>query len=199
MVCADDFDSLRDGVFFWQAYDPAVKVDLSCCARRTGKGLVFIDPIPLAQDALERLCASSQPAGIVLTNGNHERAARTFRDHFHIAIWGHRDAQSELGGCLDHFLEDGETVFDELTAIGLPGAGSGEIAILGGEFLHMGDALIHLPQTGLGILPAKYCADFKELRRSLRKLLSFRFEALTFAHGLPVIAQGFQRISQLLE
>jgi glyoxylase-like metal-dependent hydrolase (beta-lactamase superfamily II) len=199
MLCADDFDSLRDGVFFWQAYDPAVKVDLSCCARRTEKGLVFIDPIPLAQDALERLCASCRPVGIVLTNGNHERAARGFRDDFQIPIWGHRDAQSELGGCLDHFVEAGETIFDELTAIALPGAGPGEIALHGGGFLHTGDALIHLPQTGLAILPSKYCADFKELRRSLRKLLSFRFDALTFAHGLPIIARGFQRISQLLE
>lgn len=199
MVSSTDFDSLREGVFFWQAYDPAVKVDLSCCARRTESGLVFIDPIPLAQDALEKLCASCQPSGIVLTNGNHERAARKFRDRFQIPIWGHRDAQGELGGCLDHLVEDGESIFGELSVIALPGAGSGEVALHGGSFLHLGDALIHLPQTGLAVLPSKYCAHLKELRRSLRKLLSFQFEALTFAHGLPIIAHGFQRISQLLE
>ena len=70
---------------------------------------------------------------------------------------------------------------------------------MGAAFFILGDALIHLPQTGLGILPSKYCDDRKELHGSLRKLLSFRFEALTFAHGLPIVAHGFQRISQLLE
>jgi len=44
MACAEDFDVVQPGLYFWQAYDPAVKVDLSCCARLTAKGLVFIDP-----------------------------------------------------------------------------------------------------------------------------------------------------------
>jgi len=198
MACAEEFDTVFDGLFFWQAYDPSVKVDLSCCARRTAKGLVFIDPIPLADDALDILSAGDPPAAIILTNGNHERAARSFRERFQIPILAHRDAESELGDSVDRTLEDGETILDEFTVIALPGTCTGEIALHGANLLHVGDALIDIPPLGFSILPDKYCAEPKELRRSLEKLLSFPFDALTFAHGLPVVAQAWQRLSHLL-
>ena len=72
---AEEFQQVIDGLYFWQAYDSAVKVELSCCARLTPRGLVFIDPIPLAREALAELCAVAAPAAIILTNGNHARAA----------------------------------------------------------------------------------------------------------------------------
>ena len=87
---------------------------------------------------------------------------------------------------------------DEFTVVELPGASPGEIALHGADMLHVGDALVHLPPLGLSILPDKYCSDPKELRRSLEKLLSFRFEALTFAHGQPVMTQARQRLSHLI-
>jgi glyoxylase-like metal-dependent hydrolase (beta-lactamase superfamily II) len=198
MACAEEFQTIREGLFFWQAYEDEVKVDLSCCARRTERGLVFIDPIPLAQEAIDELIAACPPAAIVLTNGNHERWSRVLRDRLQVPIYAHRLAASELGDCVDQALEDGESVLEEITVIALPGAGSGEIALHGGDILHVGDALIHLPPHGLSILPEKYCSDPKELRRSLGKLLRFRFEALTFAHGLPVETQARQRLSHLI-
>ena len=198
MAHAKEFQTVREGLFFWQAYDASVKVDLSCCARRTKKGLVFIDPIPLAEPALNALTAGCPPAAIVLTNGNHERAARGFREQFQIPVSAHRDALPELGQWVDRILEDGEMLMDELTVIGLPGASTGEIALYGADALHVGDALIHLPPLGLGVLPDKYCSDPKELRRSLGKLLRFPFDALTFAHGLPVMTQAWQRLSHLI-
>jgi glyoxylase-like metal-dependent hydrolase (beta-lactamase superfamily II) len=198
MARAEEFQTVREGLFFWQAYEASVKVDLSCCARRTGKGLVFIDPIPLADSALNELTAACLPAAIVLTNGNHERAARSLRERLQIPTYAHRDALPGLGDCVDFTLENGEALLDELIVIELPGAGPGEIALHGGDLLHAGDALIHLPPLGLSILPDKYCSDTKELRRSLGKLLRFQFEALTFAHGLPVITQARQRLSHLI-
>ena len=55
MARAEEIQEVRPGLYFWQAYEPSVKVDLSCCARQTARGLVFIDPIPLAKEALEEL------------------------------------------------------------------------------------------------------------------------------------------------
>ena len=198
MARAEEFQTVREGLFFWQAYAPSVKADLSCCARQTGKGLVFIDPIPLAEEALNELTAGCLPVAIVLTNGNHERAARGLRERFQIPTYAHRDAAPGLGDCVDFMLEDGEALMDELTVIELPGASPGEIALHGADVLHVGDALIHLPPLGLGILPDKYCSDSEELRRSLGKLLRFPFDALTFAHGLPVMTQARQRLSHLI-
>jgi glyoxylase-like metal-dependent hydrolase (beta-lactamase superfamily II) len=198
MARAEEFHTLREGLFFWQAYDASVKVDLSCCARRTKKGLVFIDPIALAEEALNELTAGCPPAAIVLTNGNHERAARSLRQRFQIPAYAHRDALAGLGDCIDRTLDDGEALLDELTVVELPGASPGEIGLHGAEVLHVGDALIRLPPLGLAILPDKYCSDPKELRRSLGKLLRFPFDALTFAHGLPVMTQARQRLSHLI-
>jgi len=195
MACAEEFQTVREDLFFWQAYDASVKVDLSCCARQTSRGLVFIDPIRLADEALDELTARRRPAAIVLTNGNHERAARDFRERFQIPIYAHRDA---LAGPGEVDLREGEALMDELAVVELPGASPGEIALHGAGVLHVGDALIHLPPAGLGILPDKYCSDPKQLRHSLGKLLSFPFDALTFAHGLPLVTQARERLSQLL-
>ena len=75
MPAAAEFHRITDDLFFWQTYAPAVKSDLSCCALRVGGRLVFVDPIPLAKAALADLVADAPPALIVLTNGNHARAA----------------------------------------------------------------------------------------------------------------------------
>jgi len=198
MPRADEFQQVTDGLFFWQAYDPAVKVELSCCARRTARGLIFIDPIPLAAAALAELCALAAPAAIILTNGNHARAAAEYRQRFSIPILAHVAAVAGLGLAVDQEVADGETVLDEFTVSALPGAGPGEIALHAGGALHVGDALIHLAPHGLALLPEKYCTDARELRASLGKLLRFPFEVLTFAHGLPLVAQARPRLVALL-
>ena len=177
---------------------PAVKVDLSCCARRMARGLIFIDPIPLAREALAELCEVAAPAAIILTNGNHARAAAEYRTRLSIPILAHAGAVAALSLSVDQEIADGETVLDELTVIALPGAASGEIALHAGGMLHVGDALIHLAPPGFAQLPEKYCTDAREMRASLGKLLRFPFEVLTFAHGLPLVSQARQRLAQLL-
>lgn len=195
---AEEFHTVRENLFFWQAYEPAVKCDLSCCARRIGGRLLFIDPIPLAEPALAELIASAPPAAIVLTNGNHARAAAAFRDRFSIPIFAHAAAAPELGLQIDAPLAEGTPVLDALTVVALPGAVAGEIALHGGDVLHVGDALIHLDPTGFAVLPARYCTDARALRGSLGKLLPFEFELLTFAHGLPLISGARRRLAHLL-
>jgi glyoxylase-like metal-dependent hydrolase (beta-lactamase superfamily II) len=198
MPHAEEYQQVRDDLFFWQAYDPAVKVDLSCCAHRTTRGLVFIDPIPLAREALAELCAIAPPAAIILTSGNHARAAADYRDRFSIPILAHTAAIPELGLTVDQEIADGETVLDTFTVIAIPGAAAGEIALHAVDTVHLGDALIHLPPYGFTLLPEKYCADAKEMRLALGKLLRFPFQILTFAHGLPLVSQARQRLADLL-
>lgn len=198
MSRADEFHQLRADLFVWQAYEPAVKTDLTCCACRTAQGLVFIDPIPLQKDAEAELLAIAPPRAIILTSGNHDRAAADYRKRFSIPIYAHADAVAEFSFPLDHTVADGETVLDEFTVIRIPGAAAGEIALHRGDAVHIGDALIHLAPYGFALLPDKYCDDPKEMRIALGKLLRIPFEVLTFAHGLPIVARARQRLSQLL-
>jgi len=198
MPVAEEFQVIRPGLFFWQAYDPAVKTDLSCCASQTPTGLVFIDPILLDKRAQAELLATASPRAIVLTSGNHARAAETYRARFSIPVYADAGAAAEFSFPVDHLVADGEIIFDEFTVISLPGAAAGEIALHRGDALHVGDALIHLPPPGFAVLPDKYCADPRELRGALGKLLRFPFELLTFAHGLPIVTRARQRLSELL-
>ena len=195
---AEEFQTVRDDLFFWQAYEPAVKCDLSSCARRFGNELVFIDPIPLAKDALDELTAAATPCAIVLTNGNHARAAAEFRDRFSIPILAHAAATAELGLAVDQTLGDGDVAPGNLVVIEIAGAPPGEIALHAEGIAHVGDALIHLEPMGFSLLPEKYCADAREMRRALGKLLRFDFEVMTFAHGLPLISQARRRLENLL-
>ena len=45
------------------------------------------------------------------------------------------------------------------------------------------------------MLPEKYCEDAAKGRESLKKLLRFPVEIVTFAHGLPIVSQARQRLA----
>ncbi len=200
MTRAAEYQQVWDGLWFWQAYDPSVKTELSCCAVALRAGLVFIDPIPMVDEALAELTERASPAAVILTSANHTRAADFFREKFTIPVFAHLEAKQELTIKVDHFVEEGATILDDLTPIHLPGFAPGEMAIhhpaLGAMFV--GDALINVGSDGFSPLPAKYCADAKLGLRSLRKLLNFDFELMTFAHGLPIISGARRRLANLV-
>jgi hypothetical protein len=184
-------------VFFWQAYDPSVKCPLSSCAIGTAAGLILVDPIPLGEDALSELAGVGSPAAIVLTNGNHGRAAAAWRDRFGIPVLAPVDAGPDLGVTPDATLADGEFAPGDLRVIALPGAGPGEIGLVGAGVLCLGDAVINIAPEGLRLLPERYCSDARRLPISLRKLLSCEFDVVTFAHGTPLVAQARQLLEPL--
>ncbi len=195
---AEEFQVVSPSLAVWQAYEPAVKCELSSCARRFGNELVFIDPIPLAKMALAELVAEATPVAIIVTNGNHARAAAEFRDRFSIPILAHAAAAAELGIAIDQSLAEGDSALGRFTVVEIAGAPAGEIALHADGIAHLGDALINLDPLGFTTLPDKYCADPREMRRALGKLLRFDFELLTFAHGLPLVSQAKRRLEQLL-
>ncbi len=200
------------GLAVWQAYDPATKVDLSSSALRIGRELLFIDPIPLADAALASLIDGATPAGLLLTNENHERAAADFARQFGIPIRAHREALPAFPPSLAvEPFEDGARLFGALTAIALPGGPAGETALYWpgskgepGGVLILGDALINLESTGFAFLPERYCQDAKALKASARKLLAVHAEpggglrAIAFAHGTPLVTAAAERLRALV-
>jgi len=194
---AADFKAITTSLFSWHAYEPAVKCELSSCAFDGPDGLIFFDPIGLAEPALARLLHGRKARAVILTNGNHARAAGALRKRFGVKIFAPRDADG-LELVPDETLEEGRIAPGGFTVIALPGAGPGEIALVGNGVACIGDALIHLQPEGPLILPDKYCTDPAQLRQSLRKLLSCEFQAVTFAHGAPLVTAARKQIEQLL-
>ncbi len=196
MKPAEECHEIAEGLYCWQAYDPSVKTDLTSTAIRHGGKLLFIDPIPLAEEPLAQL-ARLGPGAILITSANHQRAAAAFRERFSIPIWSAADLECGV----DRRLEEGEVV-EGLEIIRLAGVVAGEMAIhspRGRGAMMMGDALIHLEPTGFAVLPRKYCEEPKRARESLQKLLHFAFDLMTFAHGLPIVSGARERLQALLQ
>ena len=195
-----DLTQITSHVLVWQQYDPALKADVSSSALETDTGTFLIDPIPLPSDGLLRHLATSA-TGIFVTNVNHLRATLELANAFSIPIY----ANKGLSGIPDfpkaNWVTDGEIFVPGLTAIEIEGGPAGETALHhqeNGGTIVMGDALIDFEPHGFGLLPPKYCLNFKRMQRSLRKLLDYRFERILFAHGTPIVSDGFARLDRLL-
>ena len=198
---AQEFDHVAPGLLIWQVYDRVLKADLSSSALETPGGTYLVDPLELTRDALHNLLEGRTIAGIVITNVNHERATQWFADRFSVPIYLHPAAKEALGIPQPVPLRNNDEIEPGLRTIPIEGAPSGEIALHfegGGGTLVMGDALINFEPHGFGFLPAKYCLDYKLMRRSLPKLLNYKFERMVFAHGTPMLSNARERLENLL-
>ena len=201
MPFASEIEPVSPGIFIWRLYDPSVKADLFSTALETATGAYLIDPIPLAPEAVASLARRVKIAGIIVTNENHERAAAQFAEKFKVPIY----MDAALAGAMElrgAAPVQGNTFPAGLTAVEIEGGPAGEIAIhfAGSDrTVVIGDALINFEPYGFALLPAKYCSNFKLMRRSLAKLLDYSFDRMLFAHGMPILSQARQRLEQLLK
>jgi glyoxylase-like metal-dependent hydrolase (beta-lactamase superfamily II) len=198
---ASEFAQIRPGLWVWQAYDSAVKTDLFSTAIATDAGLCLVDPIPLAEPELSTLTKASPPSSIVITNANHQRAALDYAGRFSVPVLGHLET---LAGMTSRRSGEVPEIASStgLEPIEIEGAVAGEIALyqpLHRGTLIVGDALINLDGYGFTFLPSKYCLNQKQMRRSLRKLLSLPVERILFAHGTPIVSRAAERLQQLLK
>ena len=197
-----DFDRIASNIAIWHGFDSAVKAELYSTSLATSEGMYFIDPIPLQSEALDELIGSGHVAGIIVTNGNHYRASARFAEQFAISITTHPASFPDEQPSRLKRVADGDEICDGLRVIGIEGAGDGEIALHcapdGGTFI-IGDALINFEPYGFTFLPAKYCSNQKQMRRSLRKLLDYKAKRILFAHGTPVLSGASDRLRGLLD
>ena len=200
MIAAADLVSLGDGLWLWQAYDPAVKSDLFSSAAKSGGHLLLIDPIPLAPGPRAELMAQGEVAGVLVTNSNHPRAAADFARQLGATIFAAEPVVGELGDAKTQPIAGGE-IMAGVVAIPLAGAAVGEMAFHfadNGGILVIGDALINFEPYGFTFLPPKYCTNQKRMRKSLRQLLDWPFQRLLFAHGAPILSSARARLETLL-
>lgn len=189
-----EFHIVNPSLRIWQKYDPASKVDCTATALRTDAGWLLVDPIPLRHAALDELLAGEKLAGIILTSGNHERAAWEIRDALQSRIYAPSEARQDVEA--DIWFKTGETILGVVRTFPIAGAGPGEVALLSDGVLVLGDAVIHL--DALEPLPDKYSDDPELLRESLGLLLKQDFDIVCFAHGLPLLHEGKRRLREML-
>jgi len=196
-----EITQLRPGLWIWHAFDPSVKTELFATAFAAGGGIYLVDPIPLPEAEFQELTDAGPIKGVIITNMNHERAASDYARRFSAPIFAHPNAAAkvERGPAGDLASLGSETDFE---VVEIEGAVAGEIALylsVDGGTMIVGDALINFEPYGFTFLPRKYCLDQKQMRRSLRRLCSFSFKRLLFAHGTPILPGASDRLRQLLE
>jgi len=197
-----DFDRIASNIAIWHGYNSAVKTELYSTCLITSDGSYFIDPIPLRSEALDELADSSCVAGVIVTNSNHHRASARFAEQFSASIFGHGETFPHNSSREFRKVADADKICEGLTVIGIEGAAEGEIALHyapdGGTFV-IGDALVNFEPYGFTLLPARYCSNQKEMRRSLRKLLDHKAKRILFAHGTPILSGASERLRALLD
>ena len=211
MAIACELVQVAPSLLIWKTYDPALKADLFSTAITTRNGTFLVDPIPLADAALAQLLNAGSVTGVIVTNSNHLRASADFADRFSVPIVAHPQTfpgqafpgtkVRQSDGLVRWRVGDGSKICDEIAVIGIDGAAAGEIVLHyapNGGMLIIGDALINFEPYGFTFLPHKYCSNEKEMRRSLRKLLTRKAERMLFAHGPPIQSAASARLRQLL-
>jgi len=199
---ASDFDRIASNIAIWHGYDSAVKAELYSTCLTTSGGSYLIDPIPLEKEAVDELIGSERVSGIIVTNGNHHRASAQFAEDFAVPIVAHPDSFPDKQPKRLRKVADGDEICAGLQVIGIEGAADGEITLHytpNGGTLIVGDALINFEPYGFTFLPAKYCSNQKQMRRSLRKLLDYKAERMLFAHGRPILSGASERLQGLLD
>ena len=197
-----EIDRICRSLVSWHRYAPDVKADLFSTAVISNAGAYLIDAIDISFDDLRSAISPASIAAVVVTNENHARVSGELAAAFSVPLYTHAATRAALRMHAATCIADGEQFAPGLRAIAIEGAPAGEIAIHAepdGGSLIIGDALINMGSYGFTFLPAKYCTNHKQMRRSLRKLLNCDFERIVFAHGSPIVVRAKERLTQLLE
>lgn len=188
------------GFYSWSFFNPEVKTGCSSHVFVHDQSLVLIDPNILPEGVEADLKKIGTPVAILLTNGNHSRAALQLKKQLTVPIGAGANAVDEL-----HFIP--EIIVDSLVQlhglkpVPLHGGGAGEFAFYSekSKTVVVGDALINPENSEFALLPEKYCTDAKLLKASLAKLLTLDFDHLLMAHGSPILGSARAQLESLLQ
>lgn len=195
---AERVEEVVPGVWSWSVDDDRIDFVSTAHAVAGDDGVVLIDPLPLAPDALAQL---GDVTAICLTAGTHQRSAWRYRRELGVQVYApalSRQIEEEP----DERYADGDELPAGLRAVFTPGAGTTQHTFLlarEGGVAFVPDLLTHLPERGLRIVWDQYMHDPAEARRSIRKLLDLPFSVLCLDHGEPLTDDAHAAIRALLE
>jgi glyoxylase-like metal-dependent hydrolase (beta-lactamase superfamily II) len=195
---AERVEEVVPGVWSWSVDDDRIDFVSTAHAVAGDEGIVLVDPLPLAPEALGGL---GEVTAICLTAGTHQRSAWRYRRELGARVYApalSRLIEEEP----DERYGDGDELPGSLRAVFTPGAGTTQHTFLlarEGGVAFVPDLLAHTPERGLRIVSDRYLHDPAETRRSIRKLLELPFSVLCLDHGEPLTEDPKGAIRALLE
>jgi len=196
-------DLVIEGLYHWRIANSAIGGHISSShAVIVGNESILIDPVRLADDALEQL---PRPAAILLTARCHQRAAWRYRKQSGAEVWLPDDA-TEADEGPDRRYSDGDTLPGGLRALRTPGPEWPHYSF----FLPANAAaptrsvafcsdLVGEMDGELRLLPPELHEDPAATRESVRKLADLPFDVLCLAHGRPVTDDARGVLGRLLD
>jgi hypothetical protein len=194
---ADEAQEIAPGIWHWHVHDERIDFVSSSHAVRAGDGVVLIDPLPLAPDALGRL---GPVTAICLTTSSHQRSAWRLRRELGAAVHAPALAR-EVEEEPDVRYRAGDRLPGDLLAIFTPGAGTAQHTFLlerGGGAAFAPDLFVRPPGGELAMTPARYMHDPAQARESVRKLLDHEFDVLCHGHGEAVVGGAKEAVRAAL-
>lgn len=152
--------------------------------------VTLIDPLPIDESALRKL---GRVEAIVLTAGNHQRAAWSLRRIFGAPVWAPEDAEG-LEDTPDATYASGDTLPGGLMAYHTPGPAESMYALWlerPRSVVFLSDLLSHDEEGTPRFVPSQYQTAPARTRTSIQRILDhLPVEVLCFAHGSPILEDG---------
>ena len=183
---ASGVEEVVPGVWHWHIHDGRIDFLSAAHAVQGDDGTVFIDPLPLAPDALAKL---GPIVAILISAGTHQRSAWRYRRELGAKVYAPA-LSKEIDEEPDERYSDGDQLPGGLLAVFTPGAGTTQHTFLldrGPGVAFVPDLLTRPPDGPLSLVPAEYMHDPEEARRSVEKLLDLPFSVLCLGHGAPLL------------
>lgn len=190
---------LVDGVHHWSVYDDRIDHRSEAYAVAAGDGVVLIDPLPLADDALGTL---GNVSAIVLTGGFHQRASWSLRERLGVPVHAPAGAAG-LEKRPDRWYDDGQRPAGGLLALQRPGPTQPHCVLIRDRtapvVLFCADLLMRGADGPFRFVPREHQDDPEQTRRSVRDCLTLGADALCPAHGAPAAEAGTAAMQAALD
>lgn len=186
---AGEIEELFPGLWHYSVHDERIDTESDAFALVESGRVILIDPLPVIDGLLEPL---GRVEAILLGAPSHQRSAWRLRRETGAKV--HAPLESEgLEEPADAAYHEDDRLPGGLRAIHAPGPkGPHHVFYLatGPGVLFLTDLMLNRPGTGPDFLKDEFFLDPALARHSARRLLEYRFDALCFGHGRPILKGG---------
>ena len=162
----------RNDLFQWSHFDEERNIDFHSVLWVRPEGNIAFDPLPLSEHDRAHLRELGGAAWVVLTNGDHLRAAVDLMKWTEARLAAPAGERGKIGIPVDRWIADGETIVPGLVAYACAGSKTpGELALhLAPETLITGDLVRGQRANRLNLLPPAKLTDVDAAKRSVARL-----------------------------
>jgi glyoxylase-like metal-dependent hydrolase (beta-lactamase superfamily II) len=196
---AEQVEVVADRVYHWRIHNGNIGGAISSShAVGYGAGIVLIDPVRAAADALAAL---PRPAAVALTARCHQRSAWRYRSESGAQVWLPQDAEA-ADEEPDRRYWEGDELPGGLIAVRTPGPEWPHYSFLLERepgVLFCSDLIGNRGDGVLTFIPPQFHEDPAETRRSVERLLDLPFSILCLDHGAPIVDDPKAALRVLLQ